>query len=197
MEKALPRKNEDTIIFKLRGGDANVLRGGDLTRESNLKKCLIIGAYFTAAQWEWQQFMRKERTENEIDKLKFAMEDYLININHRLKHIQAPKDMLKEIDSTKAVFAASKKEFKGMDIKLTTEMLDKISTKLQAFMLTQQKYDISYKMGECLVWQAELANLCLMATGTNADYLRRIRNQSYRNFYWEQFKSFVEYLFTS
>lgn len=197
MHQALPRLTEDRIIFQLRGGDPDVLRGINLESENDLKKCLIIGAYFTAAKWEWAQFMRGSHSSEELDQLKFAMEDYLININHRLKNIDAPQELLVEIDAIKSNFSASGKEKQELDIKMNAELIDAISERLQAFMLTSQNYSISFKLGEWLVWEAELSNLCLSLVKASAKYLREVMNQSYRNVNFVKFINLTEDMFAN
>lgn len=186
IDTALPRLSEDRFIFRLRGGDPQIYRGDDINAESNLKKCLIIGAYFTAANWDWLQFIRSDRSDTHLAQIKFAMERYLMNVNHRLKSISAPLNLLREIDETKLKFEASDKQ-EIMDVKQVDQSLDRISKGLRAFMLTQSDYEMSFNLGKWLVWEAELSNLCLNLGEEYAAYLREAMNQSYLNVDFVQF----------
>ena len=85
-DQALPRLSEGLILLRMRGGDNDIIKGAALEQENNLRKCLLVGAYLSAAQWDWEQFMRRrflhhaktpeeyKDLNKEANQLKFAME---------------------------------------------------------------------------------------------------------------------------
>ncbi len=180
MDQALPRLSDEMVLFSLRGGDELPVQAEQLEQEADLKKATIVGAYFTAARWDWAQFMAGSRNPQQLDQLKYAMEEYLLKINHRLHLLQAPQDLLEAIDAIKQKFAASKQRNKTVDIREVDEALEAISSQLGVFMLKDSKSSVSFTLGKWLVWQAELSNLCLVASESDVGYLRNVMNHSFQ-----------------
>ncbi len=196
MDSALPRLSEEDFIVQLRGGETEMLRGG--TENDSLKNSLIIGAHLTAARWEWALFLQRQRTPNPssknsaaefslpaqagklLNRLRFAMEDNLIKVNHRLKRLSAPQKLLQQIDQLKAHFAASAEKFPTVDFAAIDQSLDQIAKEIRLLMMQNKSLETSFAFGEWLVWEAELSNLCLRADKTKAQYFTQVMNQFYK-----------------
>lgn len=190
MDSALPRLTEEEFIFHLRGGETDLLRGG--AENDSLKNSLIIGAHLTAARWEWAFFLQRQRTPNQssksssaefrklLNRLRFAMEDNLIKVNHRLKRLSAPQNLLEQIDKLKAHFAASEEKFPTLDFTAIDQSLDLIAKEIRLVMMQSKSLETSFAFGEWLVWEAELSNLCLRADKENAQYFAEVMNQLYK-----------------
>jgi hypothetical protein len=190
MDSALPRLTEDEFIFRLRGGETDLLRGGP--ENDSLKNSLIIGGYLTAARWEWALFLQRQRTPKQssknsaaefsklLSRLRFAMEDNLIKVNHRLKRLSAPQALLEQIDKLKAHFAASAEKFPTVDFAAIDQSLDQLAKKIRLVMMQNKTLETSFAFGEWLVWEAELSNLCLRADKKKAPYFTEVMNQLYK-----------------
>ncbi|MFQ5653041.1 MAG: hypothetical protein ACE5IY_24190, partial [bacterium] len=217
---ALPRLSDEMILFRLRGSRAaEAIRATDLEHENTLKRCLLIGAYLTAARWDWGQYMRiaaerleeddkgakapNEREggpglqEDQLKQLKSAMDDDFGNINHRLELLNAPLDLRQDIDTLKQHFAAGRDNIRTLPFREIDESMAAIASQVRVFIAGETNQSLSFALGGWLVWQAELANLCSNASKEDRGYVQSVMNVSFRRANLTQFSVLATEVFDS
>jgi len=174
---ALPRLDEENMVLRLRGGDREFNRHYRTTREDSLRKCFIIGATLTAAQWEWGYLQRFIHEPAIVDSLTSPIEQNLLTTNHELRNIGAPAELLKQIDQLKRNFEAS--DTTKLNLAKINAIFDQVMKELKRFLRQEHLGEQLFGLGEWLVYEAELSNLCLRMGEQYRNHFIIAMNQRY------------------
>lgn len=180
IDSALPRQSEERFLFRLRSAMRGPALGPDLESEDSLKTCVVIGALFTAVRWDWALFMQSQSRGKDLPGLNFVMETNLVQITHRLKKLGAPQGLIELVDTLKARFGATTDTLTTEEFSRIDQGLDRVAKALRNFLIPRYDWDLSFRFGEWLVWQAELSNLCLSIDGQRVDRFTRAMNRLYQ-----------------
>ncbi len=190
--ESLPRESEDipSIVLRLKGNDYHTIAGGS-TPESAAKQYLRIGAYFTAAQWDWQLFMKQyiasrksphqQNQADDLSHLKMAMQSYLVQVNHRLDMQKAPKSLLLNVTKLNNYFSPAGTADLNSSFNDINTLFKSISFQLDTFILDVDHNKIGYKVGQWLVWEARLSHIYLTISPSKAESCKRRMNKLYES----------------
>lgn len=201
IESALPRQEKEIDLFKTLS-----LRflGNNFDRENSLKRYLVVGAYLSAAQWDWELFKKKYLYEKKTDnpkvddlivQINVAMQEYLIKINHRLQLLKAPKKVLVEIDSMNNYFAASKNEKLLQNFSKIHQLFELISKEIRFIALSNKNSEISFNLGKWLVYETRIAYLCINGDKSDNDYYLSKMNEMFNGINFTDFIKISQEIF--
>ena len=156
IDSALPRLTGERMILRLRGDDVHFAMPIAVQEEDSLKKALIMGASFTASQWEWELHFKRRLGGD----WRFAVEQNLSSTNHLLKSLGASYSLLVQIDVLKSRFEASRDSLEECQRISTT--FDEVEQAVRGF-LENDAWQ-SFQSGRWLVHEAYLSALCLRTT---------------------------------
>lgn len=159
-------------------------------KENSMQRCISIGCYFSAAQWDWRFFLKKylspsnqnhEMSETSLAQCAMTMELYLAQVNHRLDMQNAPKLLIHEIDSLKEYFSSSKSPNLIENTPQINDLFEMIDCELKTLGLKNAEFGHGFAFGQWLVTQQQLSYWNLKIYPDSCFFCWRI-NEHYKHF---------------
>jgi hypothetical protein len=156
INSVLPLFAFEDSIANLRSGDSVFFRELGITDTDTIKKCIMIGAAWAKAYWDWHYFSRGMK---DFEDLKFSTDQNLTTVSHFLESLGADPVLLQRVKYLRSFFETNVDTVPP--ISEITALREDVRKKIELFLAEDLDRKVSYYFGKWLVYLSEFSFLTL------------------------------------